>query len=60
MDKQKAKTNARIRYDNAFKQAAISMITEHTFQSKKSQNNLTSQLIHCVPAQKFRLRSKSR
>ena len=28
MDKQKAKTNARIRYDNAFKQAAISMITE--------------------------------
>ena len=28
MDKQKAKVNGRIRYDNAFKQGAIQMITE--------------------------------
>ena len=28
MDKQKAKSNGRIRYDNAFKQGAISMIVD--------------------------------
>ena len=44
MDKEKPKVNGRIRYDNAFKQGAIQMITEQHMYQK----NLAFQPIHFV------------
>ena len=40
MDKQKTKVNGRIRYDNAFKQGAISMITEQHIPLKEVSKEL--------------------
>ena len=40
MDKQKPKVNGRIRYDNAFKQGAIQMITEQHLSIKEVSNEL--------------------
>ena len=40
MDKEKAKINGRIRYDNAFKQGAISMITEQHLSIKEASKEL--------------------
>ena len=40
MDKQKAKVNGRIRYDNAFKQGAISMIVDQHMPLKEVSKEL--------------------
>ena len=40
MDKEKAKINGRIRYDNAFKQGAISMIVEQHMPIKEVSQEL--------------------
>ena len=40
MDKEKAKINGRIRYDNAFKKGAISMITEQHLSIKEVSKEL--------------------
>ena len=40
MEKQKSKVNSRIRYDNAFKQGAIQMITERHIPIKEVSNEL--------------------
>ena len=40
MEKQKSKVNGRIRYDNAFKQGAIQMLTERHIPIKEVSNEL--------------------
>ena len=45
MNKEKAKINGRIRYDNAFKQGAIQMITEQHIPIKEVSRNWESQPI---------------